>query len=273
MLLAGFGLGFLFQSFDFFAINNNPEEIPEFDNPIGLAIGGFAMFIFYMLAFIMMCTISVRYVQLYKERASIASLQPVDIWNESKSNIGWMTGYFLFFIIAILVLYIGAILLCVGISQISGFLLIPIIPLLICGIMYLLIGCMFVIPLKMEEQDLGIFEAVKKSLQVIKNNWWRSFGFVIVFNFLLSIVSYVFIIPLYAIIFGMALVEQSVVSKFLSGVGVGVSYGLAMLTTSFMYIAISILFYSLYENHTGENLMEQIDSIGSGGDLNTVESI
>jgi len=276
MLLAGFAMGFIFQSVDLFNLENlqtNPGEMPEINwISLGTAITGST--IFYAVALIIMCAISFRYVQLYIERDEINQLSPKEIWNESKGNLGWLTGYSLLFILFFVLVYMGIIALIVFIIQVvSGWLLIIIIPVLFCLFIYVTISLMHLIPLKMEEPQLSIFEVFSKCFELIKGNWWKSFGFIFIFNMLLGIVSYVFLIPMYVALFGMSLFQNNSIALFISGLTTGVSYGLAMLVSSFIYIAIAISFYSLYEKLTGSSLKDQIDSIGSGLGYDGVESI
>jgi len=277
MLLAGFAVGFIFQSVNLFDIEStlqsNPGEVPEINwFSFGAACAGSALF--YGIALVMMCAISFRYVQLYIKQDAVNHLSPKEIWNESKDNLGWLIGYSLIFFLFFISSYFGIIALCAFIAEmISPWLLVVIIPLLLILFFYVIIVSIYIIPLKMEEPELSFFEVFSKCFKLVKGNWWKSFGFIFVFNMLLGIVSYVFIIPMYIAIFGMALFQNNSIALFLTGLTTGVSYGLAILVSSFIYIAIAIIFYSLYDKLTGNSLKNQIDSIGSGLGYNSVESI
>ncbi len=276
MLLAGFAVGYIFQSVDVFdleSLESNPGDLANIDW-ISFGAAFLATVLFYGIALIMMCAISFRYVQLYVERESITHLNPKEIWNESKGNMGWLIGYSLIFLFFFLVAYVGIAALVVFISQaLSPWLLLVIIPLLLILFFYVLFTSFYIMPLKMEEPQLGFFQVFGKCFELIKGNWWKSFGFIFVFNMLLGIVSYVFIIPMYIAMFSMALFQGNSIAMFLTGLTSGVSYGLAILVSGFIYIAIAVLFYSLYDKLTGNSLKDQIDSIGSGMGYDTVKSI
>jgi len=276
MLLAGFAMGFIFQSIDIFDLENlesNPDDLANI-NWFSFGAACLGTTLFYGIALIMMCAISFRYVQLYVKNEAIEHLSPKEIWNESKGNMGWLIGYSLIFLMFFIFAYIGIIGLSVFISDtLSPWLLVAIIPLLIVLFFYVAIVSMNIIPLKMEEPQLSFFEVFGKCFELIKGNWWKSFGFIFVFNMLLGIVSYVFLIPMYAAIFSVALFQGNTIAMFLTGLTTGVSYGLAILVSSFIYIAIAILFYSLYDKLTGVSLKNQIDSIGSGLGYDSVDSI
>ncbi len=274
VLLSGFAIGFLMQSFDFLALNENPEEIPDVENIFRLVGSISVVTILYFIGFIMMISIAHRYVQLYVQRDTLEGMTTTDLWNESKGNLGWITGYFFLLMFGFLLVYLGMIGICVLIGMfITPFLLIGIVPLFIWAFFYMLIPLMYVFPLKMEEPELGFSDIVRNCFKIAKNNWWKSFGVVIAFNFILSAISYVFLIPMYITMFSLEFMEQTALTKFLSGLNVGISYGLTILTTSFIYIAISVLFYSLYDRVSGDKVREKIDSIGLGKDFDTIEGI
>lgn len=276
MLLAGFAMGFIFQYVNLFNVENwgnNPGDFPEISwFSFGAALTGTVLF--YAIAIIMMCAIAFRYVQLYVQNDSINHLSSKEIWNESKDNLGWLIGYSIIFFMFFIFAYFGIIALCVFIAEtISPWLLSIVVPLLIILFFYTMIAFMYVIPLKMEEPELSFFEVLSKCFKLIKGNWWKSFGFILVFNILLGIISYVFLIPMYIAIFSMTLFQNNAIALFLSGLTSGVSYGLAILVSSFIYIAIAVIFYCLYDKLTGVSLKNQIDSIGSGLGYDTVENI
>ncbi len=250
------------------SLEDNPEnfDINAFE-PTKFFIGFGVIAITFFVAYIFIMTVSAKYVQMYVHENNIHQFSVGEILSAAKGEIPWVLGYILFLFVAMMV-GVFSIALLFGLigSVINGaFLVIPGIILFIV-FMYALYALMLIIPLKMEQPELGIFEAIRECFRLIKNNWWKCFGMILVFNIVAGIVSYVFYIPMYAIIYSFHLFDAGSIAYYLGAIGIGVLYALAIASTFYVYLVISIVFYSLYDKLSNQSILEQIETIGTNYD-------
>jgi len=259
LALVSFGIGFIFRNFSMDALNNNPDSMfNTFLNGSNIAI----MVVSYLILIIVTLlsyAITFAYVNLYKKRSSINEFSAQDVWNNTTRNIGWMLGYSFIFFVILISLYAVLVFLTATVSEWFMMIFFIMLPFFI----YISIPLSLLFPLKFEEPQLGFGEAVSKCFKLIKGKWWESFGFMVLFSFLIGICSYAFIIPAYIVVLLLMLLELGSIAKFISIFGIGIFYSLMILINGFAYIAISVLFYSLFERLTGSSLKKQIEKIGT----------
>lgn len=135
--------------------------------------------------------------------------------------------------------------------------------------MYGAIGICFSPYIYLRERN-GFFNAIKRSFFLIKGNWWRTFGGIMVMYFIAYFASLIFIIPFYVMFFvsffnslkGGALGQGFEMTAWSTVAFVFMMCGVTIFMSS-IYVAIIVQYYSLVEQKEGENIMNQIDNIGT----------
>lgn len=183
------------------------------------------------------------YLGKYEEKGK-AGFTADDVWQRFLKHFGAIIGYS---ILSLLLIIVGAV-----------FLVIPAI--------YLSVPLAFVLYVKViENRDLG--STFSRCFQLIRNNWWRTFGILIVAYIIIAIISWLFTVP--AIIVG-------VIEGFMVGSGQQEaidSSSLAVVLTSIfgglgqyilypvLYIIIGFQYYTLREEKDRDTLMGKVSAI------------
>ncbi len=80
-------------------------------------------------------------------------------------------------------------------------------------------------------------ESISRSFEIIKGKWWHTFGLILVFGLIIGSISYVFIIPIYAV----------VIVAFLSGTQIGTGSVILLALFIFLYFAAYLFFMSMQQ--------------------------
>jgi len=134
--------------------------------------------------------------------------------------------------------------------------------LIIPGI-YLSIALSIIFIVRLEEQ-IGFIDAVSRCIKIIKDNWWFTFGLIIVIGIIQGFLSFILYIPNYIVMFFLAFagVDAStgntgrilfIISSIISSLGV--------LFYSLSTIAIAFQYYNLVERKEAPGLIQQIEEI------------
>ena len=130
--------------------------------------------------------------------------------------------------------------------------------------LYLSIGLMFVFSIMIEEK-LGVGDAIKRSLDLVKENWWRSFGFILIMYFIFFTISSLVQLPFtFATILAPTMGAEKL--DLILGISASVSTIVRYITSIFIYVAIGIWYYNLVEQKDGSNLLKSLDQIGQTDD-------
>jgi len=260
--------GFLFIDF----LETRPYSFSNGNTALLYSILKTFLLIFCSVVFIIMCTLSFKFVQLYIKFDSINFVSINNIWKESKANLGWMIGYSIFlggYIFLFNVLF-SAVFYFINSFILTLIFAPPILLLFVGSIIFYLHSIL----LKMEEQHLDFFKVLQKCFQLLKNNWWTTLGFITIFFILLGVMTVLAMFPALIIdVFHLIIESNSPLALWLQKIANITSVVLVFLLYSYIFIAIAISFYSLYAKLTGSNLKNQIDSIGKGLNYETTESI
>ena len=231
ILLAGIFMG-LYQSsiFSFKA----QSGIEQFAIPFLFSI------FFTMLSYLVITITTYSHLILYKN-SELGSYDLEKVWQVVKQNF-WMF-------------------LCTGIgySIIAG---IGFIFLIIPGI-YLSIALSIIFIVRLEEQ-IGFIDSVKRCIKVITDNWWFTFGLIIVMGIIQGFLSFILYIPNYIVMFFLAFagIDTStgntskilfIISSIISSLGV-LFYVLSTIAIAFQY-------YNLVERKEAPGLIQQIEEI------------
>jgi hypothetical protein len=184
-----------------------------------------------------------QYIKLYKS-AEDNDIELKQVW---KSMLGIVPKIFLSIIVVALLSGIGFI-----------FLIIP-------GI-YLMICFSLVIPIIIFQGD-SLGEAMKSCFSLIKNNWWQTFGFLLILGMIAGALQFVFQLPT-TIYQGMAAFhmgqnEPSSVNQSLSILFSIIQAMGASLMQVIPFVGIGILYFSLVEQKQNPALLKELESVGA----------
>lgn len=241
---------------------------------IGSYVGTLGNMIFYVIAYVISLAITCRFVQLYIKSEEINLLSTKNIWDESKGKLKWVATYSLLMIFIVFFPFM-----VISFSFTFGptlgidFWLLfstffAVIIFLCCYVATALI-----VPVKMEEKELSLSAALYKSFLLTKQSWWKSFRFILISTMFVMIIPILISELLFYVIYYIVPFQELTVVSFLVALVKGITNSFVSLISSFFYIFISILFYSLHEKLNNSHLKNQIDSIGTNLNYDTTDGI
>lgn len=111
-------------------------------------------------------------------------------------------------------------------------------------------------------EDVGIGTALRRSFFLVQGKWWSTFSVLFISSMIQSFISYIFIIPMYAVIFAQALKVPgfdspvlSVITGSIYAVGVVFAYVISLVAVLFQY-------FNLVERKEGTGLRQLVNSLG-----------
>ncbi|MBK9099954.1 MAG: hypothetical protein IPM14_18030 [bacterium] len=114
------------------------------------------------------------------------------------------------------------------------------------------------------EEEIGFFDAVSRCIKLIKDNWWFTFGFILVIGIIQGFLTYALYIPTYIMMFVTAFSgvdsESSGLNRILYIITSIIS-SLGVILYSISTVAIAFHYYNLVERKEAPGLLEQIDQI------------
>lgn len=258
ILLSGIFSG-LYQE-DIFSFNSTTTSLSNF------GIVSLLYLIALFLSMITMVSVVYSYVLIYLERTDESPIQIDEVWLGVKSNILKVVG---------ITILIGIIIGVIGITfflplffifnvQSNPLAMIPIIFLVMIPIIYFSNKLTLTYFVSLYE-NIGAVDSMKRSIFLIKNKWWFTFGLVIVLSFIQGFMGFLFQIPQY-------IAMITVMFNSMDGTGVdGVTEIIIIITSiiaafNFVFYAISLIaiafhYFSLVEQKEAKGLIEKIESI------------
>ena len=231
ILLAGVFMG-IYQS-SIFNFRVQPE-IEQFAIPFL-----FSMF-FMMLSYLVIIIVTYSHLILYKN-SEAGNFDIDDVWQNVKRNF-WM------------ILFTG-----IGYSILSfiGFVF-----LIVPGI-YLSIALSIIFIVRLEER-LNFFEAVSRCIKIVSENWWFTFGIIIVVGMIQGFLGFILYVPNYIVTIFLAFAGVDSNTGDLGRVLYIISSIIAtfgVLLYSISTIAIAFQYYNLVERKEAPGLVQQIEEI------------
>jgi hypothetical protein len=258
ILLSGIFSG-LYQE-DIFSFNNTTTSLSNF------GIVSLLYLIALFLSMITMVSVVYSYVLIYLQRTDESPIQIDEVWLGVKSNILKVVG--ITFLIGIIIGVIGITfflpLFFIFNVQANPLAIIPIIFLVMIPVIYFSNKLTLIYFVSLYE-NIGAVDSMKRSIFLIKNKWWFTFGLVIVLSFIQGFMGFLFQIPQY-------IAMITVMFNSMDGTGVDGVTEIIMIITSiiaafnFVFYAISLIaiafhYFSLVEQKEAKGLIEKIESI------------
>lgn len=237
LLALGGGLGLLLYRY----LQNS--SIASDAGSAGIVITGIGVFVFYLLIMSFLpATVVYSYIKLYRERSeSVFTVEQV---------LGELKNYWLRLLGAMIMTYI---------------ILIPAFILFIIPGIYLAIP-MALIPYIMVAEDLSFFDAMSRAFKMVRDNWWETFGIMIVAAIIGSLFNYVFQLPVTIVIGASPFISASgeITSLGFWGILAAVIY----MVGSFIVQAIPLTIYAFHYHHLveikeGTGMMGRIANLGN----------
>ncbi|WKZ59837.1 MAG: hypothetical protein QY309_18495 [Cyclobacteriaceae bacterium] len=191
------------------------------------------------------------------------------IWSKCREDF-WRTSlnYFASFFVIILPFF----LLMIPVIFIVAF--IPLIGQLFAMFVSALFSMFFILTLLITlYENKGIVDSIGRSFTLLKDSWVSSAGFYLVINIMANIISFIFIIPLYVVMFiymfhnidggNAPSFELPLYLEIIISVCFIFFIVLTIILYSFQLIGMSFQYYSLVETKESKGLLQKIDTIGT----------
>lgn len=111
-------------------------------------------------------------------------------------------------------------------------------------------------------EDRGVVDSLQRSYELVKGNWWVTFGYLIVFGIISFILSLIFMIPSLFVTLGSAMQIDfftgdvfTYIASFIENIG-------QVLVYPIVYIAGGIMYFSYRNQLEGLDMESDIDNIG-----------
>lgn len=214
---------------------------------INLVIFGSIFYVFLLLATMMSILIINTYIDLVEKSENHGPISHTQLWSVAKERIGVTI-----------------------VTAIVTFMMIGI------GVMFCILpGIWFLIPLSMiyiirfQEPHLGLVDAIKRSFDIVKDNWWMTFGIYIVMAMIVGVLSQIFSVPtlIMTMISGITMYSEPSNSYSIFMTILNVLFGIiytvgTLLLSSITYVSMGFQYFSLLEKKDPSSLMKKIELIG-----------
>lgn len=190
-----------------------------------------------LLSYFSLILTTLSYYALYKEKGNKAP-QLVEVW-------GYFRYYFFRFILSNFLLFL---LVIAG----SFLCLIP-------GIYIGVVLSLFAPIMVMENGNLQY--SFNKAFKIIKDNWWFTFGLLLIISIITSVVFLALMIPTF-VIYGMG---DLIAGKNLDGLAnvlSAVTIGIGQLLWVLLVTAVTLIYFTLTEHKEGTSLLDRINTFG-----------
>ncbi|MCE2956652.1 MAG: hypothetical protein ACK5UP_14830 [Bacteroidota bacterium] len=233
------------------------------------------MLFFGVLAYVFTLAVIYNYVLLYEERQS-NQIEVSLIWDRVRATFWMYLGTTLFFAVMLMVAYLFLILPVVLLAAISPILIFFGIMGAIVAIIYLVVAIVPTFIVRAYEKR-GIFSAISRAFFLIKGKWWSTAGLVFVLSMIAGVISYIFLIPYYIVIFTSAL-HQAQGDTFsgptetmllVTKIFFGIYYLAQILLSTLTHVGISFQYFNLVEIKEARGLMSDIEKFGQAPEAST----
>ncbi|MDR1505463.1 MAG: hypothetical protein LBT43_23705 [Prevotella sp.] len=115
-------------------------------------------------------------------------------------------------------------------------------------------------------EDLGIMDSFQRSIELVRNNFWITLGYGLVFVIILSLISSVFAIPYYIGLIASTFQVKFFANDFFFILSIMILFVGSIFSYIIMYTAMGVMYYSHRNKIEGNDLEFEIDSIGNQND-------
>jgi hypothetical protein len=268
MLVASLAGGSFVNEFMSFSLGNAAEEMQNYFMSMSFWLQIVLMLIFFTIGGVMNIATVNNYLLLYEKKRT-NKIEVSEVWERVRATFWMYFGtVFLFMvmvvaIIIVMVIPIGILGTISPLLTVLGFLV------FYCGLIYFFFGAALVFIIRTYENK-GFFEAVFRSFKLVKDKWWSTFGLIMVLYLIVSVSSYIFLIPGY-IVKGVTALhttsvdtfqEPSLTMQMITIVLFALSYLVQMMLTVLPHVGTAFQYFNLVEMKEAKGLMAQIETLG-----------
>lgn len=226
------------------------------------------MVVFLTISSIMNLATINNYLLLYGEKQT-NKIEVSEVWERVRSTFWMYFATMFFFVLLAIAVYIVLLIPMVLLSAISPALIFFGVVILLCGFFYLMVSASLTFFIRAYEKN-GFFEAIFRSIKLVRNKWWSTFGLIVVLYLIMMTVSYIFMIPWYVVTIVTTLhttsidtfQEPSLTWQVMSIAFVSLYYLIQMILAALPNIGIAFQYFNLVELKEATGLMNQIESLG-----------
>ncbi|SHK93725.1 hypothetical protein [Hymenobacter psychrotolerans] len=212
-----------------------------------------------MLAFLMLVNTVYAYVRLLLTSEFATPPAPAQVWLAMKPRLGRVLAAFGL----ILVAYVVILLLFAGIVAILDGLAFLLMVVMIPAMFYLAVPMALYFPVLLLE-DGGPLAALRRSFYLAHGKWWSTFGLLLVAGLIQGMLTIVFALPQYGVMFGKMLKVPVLSSDAIGVVAQCLYTSGALLTYPISLMALVFQYFNLVERKEGVGLRTLVNRLGSG---------
>ncbi|WBA40165.1 hypothetical protein [Hymenobacter canadensis] len=261
-LVMGIGLGLVMNNmFNLMGkMQSNPQAMPIATSSLGASYfsGMGLVMVGSLLSFVAVMSTVYSYVRLLLTPEPQAPPTPAQVWSLMKQRIGRILLSFALFVglyLAFIGVFVGLIAVLQKMSFVLMLVLFPV-------LMYVGVPLMLYFPVLLLEEG-GVVAALRRCFALARGKWWSTLGLVIVAGMIQGMLTILFALPQYAVMFGKMLKVPVLGSDVVGMAAQCVYVAGAMLTYPVLLLALSFQYFNLVERKEGVGLRGLVDSLGA----------
>lgn len=227
---------------------------------------GLMMMFFVLSTVVTVATIN-NYLLLYEQKGT-NKIDVADVWARVRDTFWMYLGTTILFYLLAIAAYLVLVFVIIGIGLVSEVLVVFVAIAIGCAFIYFVVASSLIYVVRAYE-NVGFFEGIFRSLQLVKGKWWSTFGIIFVLYLIAVTVSYIFMVPGYIMTFVSALhsLEAGEASQASNAGGlVAIFFTLYYLAQMLLYtlphLGIAFQYFNLVERKEARGLITQIETIG-----------
>ncbi len=246
----------------------NTESFENYFLSVSFWLQMMLMIVFFAISGVMTIATINNYIILYAEKQS-NEIETGEVWERVRSTFWMYFGTMFFFTLLGIGVYLLLLIPVALLAAISPALIFLGMVFLFCGIFYLAVSVSLTFIVRAYENK-GFFEALGRSFALVQGKWWSTFGLIMVLYLVMMTVSYIFIIPWYAVTFistlhntsNEVLQEPTMMWQIMTIVFFTLYYLAQMILASLPNVGIAFQYFNLVELKEAKGLMSKIDTLG-----------
>jgi hypothetical protein len=272
-VLVGSVMAVLFVG-EFFSLNPfaqaDPNTLTESFSSASFWLQMLLMVVFILISFVVSVAVINTYMVLYDEKKSNL-IEVSEVWERVQKIFWSYLGATIIFTFLFLVVYISMLIPVILVARVSAVLIFFGILFVIGVLAFLTVSASLTFFIQSYENK-SFTNAVVRSYRLVNKSgkWWSTFGLIMVLNIIAAIISYIFLIPYYAVSFVTTFHNISETSSVAPSQGFvvitvvffSIYYMLQMILYALPNVGIAFQYFNLVELLEAKGLMNRIDSIG-----------
>jgi len=227
--------------------------------------------IFLVVASVMTIGTINNYIVLYDEKKT-NRIEFSELWERVRDTFWMYFGTMFFFFLLTIALYLVLVVPVVVLAMVSPGLMVLSVFLVLGVAFYVMISGALTFIVRGYEKK-SFLEAIGRSFMLVRGKWWSTFGLIVVLSIIAGIISYVFAIPYYIVMFvntmhsvsSSTLEEPSSGMHMLSVILFAFYYMAQMLLQSLTHVGIAFQYFNLVERKEAPGLLGHIENLGNEG--------